>query len=383
MTHESLNRRIFLQATALATAAACSTRNSKGEERKPDAGIQLGPDAGLAAHPARWWKEAGEKRVECELCPRRCRAADRERGTCGVRENRDGKYYTLVHSRPCTAHVDPIEKKPFYHVLPGQTAFSLAAPGCNLECKFCQNWEIAQVRPEQVHTVNARPEDVVRMAQERGAPTIACTYSEPTVWSEYVYDIAAAAKAAKIRCLMVSNGFIQAKPMTDLTDVLSAVKIDLKSYSEKFYREQCRGELRPVLDTLRLLAKRKIWLEIVVLLIPGLNDDDREIRSIARFVREEVGPDVPVHFTRFRPSYRLMNVPSTPVRTLERAREAALAEGVHFAYVGNVMGHPGNHTYCPQCKIPIIRRSGLSLIESRLKDGKCGNCGRPIPGVWA
>jgi pyruvate formate lyase activating enzyme len=383
MTLESIGRRGFLEALALGTVAACSSRTSRGEDHgDKDGAINLGPDSGLAAYPARWWKEAGEKRVECELCPRQCRVADRERGTCGVRENRDGKYYTLVHSRPCTSHVDPIEKKPFYHVLPGKTAFSLAAPGCNMECKFCQNWEIAQVRPEQVHTVSARPNDIARLARDHGSPAIACTYSEPTVWSEYVYDIAVAAKAAGLRSLMISNGFIQSKPMTDLTDVLSAVKIDLKAFTDRFYQDQCRGELRPVLDTLRLLSKRKTWLEIVVLVILGLNDDEQEIRSLSRFVRDEVGPDVPLHFTRFRPSYRMMNVPSTPVRTLEHAREVALAEGLHFVYVGNIVGHPGNHTYCPGCKATIVRRSGLSLLENRLKAGKCPDCGRAIPGIW-
>jgi pyruvate formate lyase activating enzyme len=382
MTLETMQRRGFLQAVSLAAAAAYACRDSQAQTSRDDA-IHVGPESGLLAHPARWWKAVDEKRIECELCPRKCRVADRERGTCGVRENRDGKYYTLVHCRPCTAHIDPIEKKPFFHVLPGRTAFSLAAPGCNLECKFCQNWEIAQVRPEQVRTMTATPEDIVRIAREQGSPAIACTYSEPVVWSEYVYDIAQVAKAAGLRSLMVSNGFIQSKPMTELTDVLSAVKIDLKAYSDKFYREQCRAELAPVLDTLRLLGRRKTWVEIVALVIPGLNDGDQEIRALSRFVKNEVGPDVPLHFTRFKPSYRLMNVPSTPTRTLERAREAAMAEGLNYVYVGNVFGHPGNHTYCPGCQAVVVRRTGLSLLENKLKAGKCPNCSRVIPGIWS
>jgi pyruvate formate lyase activating enzyme len=268
-------------------------------------------------------------------------------------------------------------------VLPGKTAFSLAVPGCNLECKFCQNWELSQGHFEQLPTVKARPEDIVRLARERAAPAIACTYSEPIVWAEYVYDIAAAAKAAGIRCLMVSNGFIEPRPMTDLANVLSAVKIDLKAFTEKFYREQCSARLAPVLDTLRLLGKAKLWLEIVVLVIPGLNDDDANLRQMARFIRNEVGADVPLHFTRFRPAYRMMNVPSTPVKTLERAREAAMAEGLHFVYVGNVLGHPGNHTYCPGCRTIVVKRSGLSLLDNKLKAGKCPGCGRAIPGMWS
>lgn len=381
MTLEAMPRRNFLRALSLGTAAACWSCKSQGETSS-EAGIRLGPESSLQVQPARWWKSVGDRRIECELCPRQCRVADRERGTCGVRENRDGKYFTLVHSRPCTAHVDPIEKKPFYHVLPGKTAFSLAAPGCNLECKFCQNWEIAQVRPEQVRTMKARPDDVVRLARERGAPTVACTYSEPVVWSEYMYDIAAAAKSSGLRTLMVSNGFIQAKPMSELVEVITAVKIDLKAFSEKFYREQCRAELAPVLATLRLLGRSKIWLEIVALVIPGLNDGDQDLRALTRFVSGEVGPNVPLHFTRFTPSFRLMNVPSTPVKTLERARDIAMDEGVNHVYVGNVLGHPGNHTHCPGCRHVVIRRSGLSLIENRLKAGRCPDCSRAIAGIW-
>jgi pyruvate formate lyase activating enzyme len=300
-----------------------------------------------------------------------------------VRENRGGKYHTLVYGRPCAVHLDPIEKKPFYHVLPGKTALSLGTPGCNFECKFCQNWEIAQVRPDQIPTLEMPPGKVVSLAHDRGVPAIACTYTEPVVSAEYVYDIAAQSKQAGLRTLLVSNGFIQAKPMQDLLDVLGAVKIDLKAFTNDFYRQQCRGEIKPVLDTLRLLAKRKAWTEIVVLVIPGLNDSDQEMRSLARFVRDELGRQVPVHFTRFHPSYRLINVASTPVATLTRIRNLALAEGLDFVYVGNVLGHPGNHTYCPGCKQLLIRRTGVAVVENKLALGKCPGCSRQIPGIWS
>lgn len=380
-TYNLISRRGFLETLAVGTAVACQSRRSSAEERDT-AAIDLGPDAPLAPHPARWWRELADKRVQCELCPRGCTVDNHGRGACRIRENRDGKYFTLVHSRPCAAHLDPIEKKPFYHVLPGKAAFSLAAPGCNLECKFCQNWELSQGRLEQLPTAKARPEDIVRLARERSAPAIACTYSEPVVWSEYVYDIAVAAKAAGIRSLMISNGFIQEQPMANLAGVLSAIKIDLKGFTEKFYREQCSARLGPVKDTLRLLGKQKLWLEIVVLVIPGLNDDDGSLRDMTRFIRDEVGSDVPLHFTRFHPAYRMLNVASTPVKTLERARDSALAEGLHFVYIGNVFGHPGNHTYCPGCKAIVVKRSGLSLLENRLKAGKCPDCGRAIAGLW-
>jgi pyruvate formate lyase activating enzyme len=220
------------------------------------------------------------------------------------------------------------------------------------------------------------------MAKERLSSAVACTYSEPVVWAEYVYDIAAVAKANGLHFLMVSNGFIQAQPMRELASVLSAIKIDLKAFTESFYREQCRGELRPVLDTIRLVARSKTWLEVVTLLIPGLNDRESDVRALARFVRDEAGVEVPLHFTRFSPAYRMVNVPSTPTSTLERARDAAIAEGLHFVYVGNVVGHPGNHTYCPGCKALVIKRSGLSLSDNRLIAGRCVNCGRTIPGLW-
>jgi pyruvate formate lyase activating enzyme len=383
MSDTELGRRGFVAALAGGAAALCWCPRASAEDQASGPSVQAGGDAGLALHPARWWKDAGELRITCELCPRGCRVADRERGACGVRENRGGKYHTLVYARPCAVHLDPIEKKPFYHVLPGQTALSVGVPGCNFECKFCQNWDIAQVRPDQVHTFEASPKRIVTLAQQQGSPTIACTYTEPVVWAEYVYDIAAAGKQAGLRALLVSNGFIQPKPMNELLDVLGAVKIDLKAYTDTFYRQQCHGELKPVLDTLRLLGKRKVWTEIVVLVIPGLNDSEQEGRNLARFVKHEVGPDVPVHFTRFHPSYRLMNVPSTPVATLTRLREIGMAEGLRFVYLGNVLGHPGNHTYCPGCKKAVIRRTGMAVLQNRLAGGKCPDCGRTIPGIWA
>lgn len=383
MTEPALTRRGVLAALAGGAAAVCWTRTADAEDEARGRSLQAGPKAGMGLHPARWWKEAGELRVECGLCPKRCRVADRERGTCGVRENRGGKYHSLVYARPCTVHEDPIEKKPFYHVLPGKTALSLGLPGCNLQCKFCQNWEISQVRPEQVHTFEATPESMVALAKERGSPTIACTYSEPVVWSEYVFDVAVAARKAGLRTLMVSNGFIQPEPMTDLIGVLDAVKIDLKSYSDQFYREVCRGRLAPVLDTLRLLRKKGMWTEIVVLVIPGLNDKESEAKALARFVKTDLGPDVPVHFTRFRPSYRLQNVPATPVKTLTRLHDIARSEGLHFVYVGNVPGHRANSTYCPGCGRVVIRRVDMAVVKLDLEAGACVHCGRAIPGIWS
>jgi pyruvate formate lyase activating enzyme len=287
-----------------------------------------------------------------------------------------------VHSRPCTIHLDPIEKKPFYHVLPSSASLSLATPGCNIECRFCQNWQIAQARPEQLQTFELTPERVAATATRHRAPTIACTYTEPVVFAEYVHDIAVAARKVGVRTLLVSNGYVLEQPLDELIDVLGAVKIDLKAYTEKFYREVCSGELKPVLDTLRRLRKKGMWTEIVVLVIPTLNDGEEEFRALARFVRDDLGAEVPVHFTRFHPSYRIMNLPRTPVATLEKARNIARNEGLSYVYVGNVPGHPGNHTYCPGCGEIVIRRTGMAVLDNRLDRGRCPSCRHAIPGVW-
>ncbi|MCC6131779.1 MAG: AmmeMemoRadiSam system radical SAM enzyme [Acidobacteria bacterium] len=339
-------------------------------------------EGGLAPRPAGWYKKLPEEWVQCGLCPRGCRISDAERGTCGVRENRKGNLYTLVHSRPCTVALDPIEKKPFFHVLPGSPVLSLATAGCNFDCKGCQNWEIAQARPEQVRSFTLTPEDAIGVARERGAPLVACTYTEPTVFSEYVLDIARAGRGKGIRTVVVSNGSIQQQPLADLCAELAAYKVDLKGFNETFYRQHTGGELKPVLETLRRLMKLGTWTEIVVLVIPTLNDSVEEIKSLARFVVNDLGPEVPVHFTRFHPAYRLMNLPSTPVSTLERARQTAMEQGLRFVYLGNVPGHPGENTLCPGCGRTLIKRRGMALLENNLKGGSCPDCRRKIPGVW-
>ena len=339
-------------------------------------------EGGLAPRPARWFRKLPEEWVQCGLCPNECRISEGERGTCGVRENRKGSLFTLVHSRPCSVAVDPIEKKPFFHVLPGASALSLATPGCNLECKGCQNWEIAQARPEQVPTATLTPDGAVELARARGSRVIACTYTEPVVFAEYVADIAAAGRRKGVRTVVVSNGYVKEEPLGDLAPLLSAYKVDLKGFREAFYREHTGGDLRHVLDTLRRLSKLGTWTEIVNLVIPSRNDSVAEIRDLARFVKNEVGPEVPLHFTRFHAAYRLTNLPSTPVATLERARDVALGEGLPFVYLGNVPGHPGESTYCPGCRKLLIRRIGMATVENRLVKGACPDCARKIPGVW-
>jgi pyruvate formate lyase activating enzyme len=332
---------------------------------------------------AMFYESLAEMRVQCKLCPWECAVADQERGTCGVRENRDGKYYTLVHSQPCAAHVDPIEKKPLFHYLPGSQAFSIATAGCNFECKFCQNWDIAQVRPEQVKTYMLSPEGVTDLARQYNCQTIAYTYSEPVIFYEYVYDSASYARQSKIGSVIISNGFIQKEPLVHLCKQLTAVKIDLKAFTEKFYTDICRGRLQPVLNTLETLRDLGIWYEIVVLLVPTLNDSQQEIQDMTRWIVKELGADVPVHFSRFYQMYKITNLPPTPVNTLETARKIALDAGLHYVYIGNIPGHEGENTYCPNCGKIVVQRVGYRILKVEIDAaGQCKFCQTRIAGVW-
>jgi pyruvate formate lyase activating enzyme len=361
-------------ASALRPAALGAT--APGDDT-PAAGVEI------VAREASWYKKLEEGRVECQLCPQGCKVADRERGMCGVRENRGGTYYTLVHGLACAIHIDPIEKKPFFHVLPGEKAFSFSTAGCNFECKFCQNWELSQFRPEQVQAYQLPPPALVAAAKANGVRLTAATYGEPVVFWEYVRDVAAAAIAAGLKPTVVSNGFIQEQALRDVLPQLAAIKVDLKSFRDEFYREQVRGKVDPVLKTLQIIREVGVWLEIVVLLVPTLNDSEGEISDLTKWVKANLGADVPVHFTRFHPTYRLTNLPPTPVATLERAWEIGRAAGLNFVYLGNVPGHPGENTVCPGCGEIVIRRLGFQVISNYLVSGTCPECHLKIPGVWS
>ena len=332
---------------------------------------------------ARFYDKLAYKKIKCKLCPRECVIDDRERGYCGVRENRGGTYYTLVHSRICAAHVDPIEKKPLFHFLPGTLAFSVATAGCNVNCKMCQNWEISQVRPEQVDNTFLSPKDAAAVAQERHCASIAYTYTEPVVFIEYVLDAADAGHAAGLKSTVISGGYIQEEPLRQLCRRVDAIKVDLKAFSEKFYKEVVNGELKPVLNALVNIRVQGTWNEIVYLVVPTLNDSDQEFRGLARWVKSELGPDVPLHFTRFSPEYLLKNLPPTPIPTLERAKSIADAEGLRYVYIGNVPGHPAENTYCPKCRRMVVERAGFMVRAVRLNQGKCQFCQQTIPGVWS
>jgi pyruvate formate lyase activating enzyme len=320
--------------------------------------------------------------VKCLLCAQGCVIRSGERGKCRARMNVNGELRSLVYGRPVAIHADPIEKKPFYHFLPGSEAFSFATSGCPLHCKFCQNWEISQSRPEDFDIKFVAASEIVNAASARSSPVIAFTYNEPTVFIEYLSDTAAQAKKQKLRCVMVSCGFMNAEPLKEMCSLLDAIKIDLKGYSEDFYRNVCSAELRPVLNSIRQIAKSGIHLEIVNLVVPTLNDSDKMLSGLVDWVVGEIGLDIPIHFTRFHPDYQLLHLPPTPVATLERSRDLAVSKGIHYAYIGNVPDHPGNHTYCPQCGKAVIRRNSFFVTEMNMERGKCKFCGRVIAGVW-
>lgn len=338
--------------------------------------------SGADLEEARYYEKLPDGDVRCLLCPKGCLIQQGKRGACGVRENRKGALFSLVYGRPCAIHLDPIEKKPFFHVLPGTQSFSLATVGCNLDCKFCQNWQISQSKPEDVKTSYYSAETLADRALSVGARSIAYTYGEPVVFSEYVQAIASAGRERRLASVVVSNGFINKEPLTDLCGLVEAIKVDLKSFENEYYRDICNAELKPVLDSIELIRKSNVWLELVYLMVPTLNDDPEDIRRMARWLRSDIGKDVPIHFSRFYPQYQLANLPPTPVSSLERAYDICREEGLEYVYIGNVPGHETESTHCPSCSKVVIERRGYSIGAIDVREGLCRFCGHQIPGIW-
>jgi pyruvate formate lyase activating enzyme len=347
------------------------------ESAGPDCSACHTPAIGARAKPSH-----PQGLVQCLLCAQRCAIVPGERGRCRARLNVAGQLRSLVYGRPVAVHVDPIEKKPLYHFLPASLAFSFGTAGCPLSCQFCQNWEISQSRAEDHEGQLVGPGPLVEAAAHK-APVIAFTYNEPTVFTEYLLDVAEAARQRGLPSVLVSCGFMNEAPLDAMCDVLAAIKIDLKGFSEAFYRDVSHAELKPVLRSIAQARRRARHLEIVNLVVPTLNDSEAMLDGLATWIARELGRDVPVHFTRFHPDYKLLNLPPTPVATLERARQIAMARGIRYAYVGNVPGHAGNHTYCPKCGRIVIRRSGFFVVENNLWKGECKACRQPIAGVWS
>jgi pyruvate formate lyase activating enzyme len=332
---------------------------------------------------ALYYEKLDNQRVQCHLCPRNCIIAPGQRGFCGTRENRNGTLYTLTYGRLVSLNdLDPIEKKPLFHFLPGTKTFSLATAGCNLRCKFCQNWEISQRRPDEIDYLYLKPQELVQKAKVSGRPTIAYTYTEPTIFYEYMLETAKLAKAQGLKNIMHSNGYINEEPLRQLAKYLDAANIDLKGFTDDYYSKLSEGTLEPVLKSLVVLKEEGVHLEITNLVLPGYNDDEDTIRKMCLWIKENLGADTPLHFSRFWPMYKLVALNPTPVATLEKARNIALTCGLKYVYIGNVAGHEAENTYCPKCKKIVIRRIGYIISEINLEDGKCKFCGEKITGVW-
>lgn len=321
--------------------------------------------------------------VQCQVCPNRCILGPGDRSVCRVKVNKDGKLYTLAYGNPCAVHMDPVEKKPLFHFMPGTGAFSVAEAGCNLRCLNCQNWEISQSTPEETQNAELFPGQAVRAARQYDAASIAYTYSEPTAWYEYMYDTAKLARKGGLRNIWITNGYMNGEALADLSQYLDAANVDLKSFSEGTYNRLNSGRLQPVLDTLVSLKERGIWLEVTNLIVPTYTDGPDMIREMCRWIKSNLGPDYPLHFSRFTPYYKLDHLPPTPVSALEQARNIAYDEGLKYPYIGNVPGHEGENTYCPGCGKLIIDRTGYKISQFNIQDGSCSFCGEDIAGVWS
>lgn len=332
---------------------------------------------------AMFWEKAAGGKVKCSLCRFRCLIAGGQRGVCGVRENREGVLYTLVYGRSVAENVDPIEKKPLFHFYPGSKSFSVATAGCNFRCLHCQNYQLSQLplshRP--IAGSNLPPGEIVRRAKEAGCRSISYTYTEPTIFYEYAFDTAVLAREEGIANVFVTNGYITEEALTHIAPYLDAANVDLKGFSEKFYREIAGATLQGVLDSLKVYKKLGIWTEVTTLVIPGDNDDEADLRGIARFIAGELGPETPWHVTAFYPTFRLTDRPPTPVETLRRARQIGLESGLRYVYEGNVSGEGGENTFCPSCGETVIQRRGFRLGAVRLREGRCGFCAAPVDGV--
>jgi pyruvate formate lyase activating enzyme len=376
-----MTRREFLKKACLFCLGAGMSSNiidmlgrSKAFAAKTDAGT---------LHEAMFYRNIDESTVQCQLCPRGCTLSNGQRSFCRVREPRGGKLYSFVYGKVCAAHIDPIEKKPLFHFLPGTAAYSIATAGCNYRCKSCQNWQISQFPPEEIDSQDLSPRDVVDQALRNKCPTIAYTYTDPVIFYEYMLDISKLAKGSGVRNMFHSNGSFTQKPLEEISMYLDAANIDLKGFTQEFYNDFSAGYLDTTLETLKGLKKNKVWVEITNLIVPTLNDDMGKIKDMTKWISDNLGPDVPLHFSRFWPAFKLTNLYPTPQETLEKARDIALNSGIRYVYIGNIPGLASENTYCHNCRKPIIVRSGYVILENHLKDGTCGYCGTSIPGVWS
>ncbi|MCG6955707.1 MAG: AmmeMemoRadiSam system radical SAM enzyme [Gemmatimonadetes bacterium] len=338
----------------------------------------------LCGHPTTHWRRLDDGRLQCDLCPRRCRLREGQRGLCFVRAAEGGEIVLTTYGRSSGYCVDPIEKKPLAHFLPGTPVLSFGTAGCNLACRFCQNWDISKSREMDTLADAASPRAIADAAHRLGCRSVAYTYNDPVIFHEYAVDVALACREVGVRSVAVTAGYVLPEPRNELFAVMDAANVDLKAFTETFYREMCAGHLEPVLDTLRYLVQETgVWTEITTLLIPGANDSDAELDTMTRWIAEELGPDVPVHFSAFHPEWRMRDVPSTPPATLQRARHLAMSNGLRYVYTGNVYDPPGQSTWCHACGEKLIGRDGYTLETWKLTaDATCPKCGTACAGVF-
>lgn len=327
-------------------------------------------------------KKAEGNSVRCHICPHTCLIRDGGAGICKTRVNSEGILYSIAYGNPCSLSIDPIEKKPLFHFFPGEKIYSMATGGCNFRCQNCQNWQISQTSPQILDHYDLTPEELVQQAEARHAKLIAFTYTEPTVFYEYVFDTAKIAREKGLKTVFISNGYINQQPLSDLCPYLDAANIDLKCFDEPIYHKLTGGHLQPVLDTLKTLREKGIWFEITNLLIPSYSDNTEMIEVMCDWLVENGFPETPLHFSRFFPNFKLMDLPPTPESLLVRAKDIAERAGMKFIYIGNVPGIYGENTYCPSCKRMIIERFGYTVMKNCIDGGKCEFCGKSIAGVW-
>ncbi len=334
--------------------------------------------------PTRYWHTLEDGRVMCDLCPRACKLHEGQRGLCFVRENRNGEILLNTYGRSSGYCVDPIEKKPLNHYLPGTPVLSFGTAGCNLACKFCQNWDISKSREVDTLSDSAAPDTIARVARDLGCRSVAYTYNDPVIFMEYAIDTAIACHELGIKSVAVTAGYICDEPRMEFFKYMDAANVDLKAFTDRFYWKITGGHLQPVLDTLVYLKQETdVWFELTTLLIPGENDSDKELDEMTRWVVEQLGPDVPMHFTAFHPDWKMMDKPPTPPATLTKARRIAMENGVRYAYTGNVIDEKGGSTYCHQCGQILIGRMQYILSQWNLReDGCCNKCGTPCPGLF-
>jgi pyruvate formate lyase activating enzyme len=330
---------------------------------------------------AYFFKQHPDGVVQCGTCPHECLILPKKRGQCGTKVNLDGRLYSISYANPCTVHVDPVEKKPLLHFYPETKALSLAVAGCNFHCLNCQNWEISQTTPDRTRNYDLPPDEVVSAASRYGCKSIAYTYSEATTFYEYMVDIGTRAREAGIKNIWVSNAYISQPALNRLCDVIDAASVNLKSFSEKIYWDLNGGHLEPVLETFKTLHRRGVWMEMINLVIPTYTDDMEMVKRMCGWIVDNVGPEYPLHFSRFFPLYKLVHLPPTPLEVLQNAEDVALKAGLRYVYIGNVPGL-GDKTRCPGCNRIVVQRKGYTLVVNHLNQGKCEFCGTVISGRW-